>query len=189
MALLQRLSRRLRQDAGFGLIELLAAMLMLNIGILALVSAFSSSQVALRRAGRIATAASIADRQMELYRALRYTSILLDLNSINAADETYKCDLSYGIDTAPCDPHTDTDPAANAATTTACTTPLGPECTPVRTVTGADGKIYRVDTYITTQPVTAGRDVRRVTIVVRNGADLTAAPFARQSSNFDQSTG
>lgn len=43
--------KRLRQEAGFGLLELLMAMTILNIGILAVVGAFNSGAVALRRAG------------------------------------------------------------------------------------------------------------------------------------------
>ena len=63
----------LRRDGGFGLIELLIAMTMLNIGLLAVVAAFSSGIVSLNRASRITTAAVLADGQMELYRALTYT--------------------------------------------------------------------------------------------------------------------
>ena len=43
---------RLRSEQGFGLIELLMAMVMLNIGILAVVAAFNSGIFALNRASR-----------------------------------------------------------------------------------------------------------------------------------------
>jgi len=46
--------RRLRQEAGFGLIELLMAMTILNVGILATVAAFNSGIVTLRRSGLVA---------------------------------------------------------------------------------------------------------------------------------------
>lgn len=184
MALLSRLSWRLREEDGFGLIELLAAMLMLNVGIIALVTAFSSGQVSLRRAGKVATAASLADRQMEGYRAIRYTLIMLDLTSVAAADSTYVNDSAYGADGT----YTgDVDTSKNAITTT-CTTPVPDYCNPSRVATGADGKSYRVDTYITENPVTSGRNVRRVTVVVRD-ANLLSSVLARQSSDFDQSTG
>ncbi len=75
---------RLRQEAGFGLLELLMAMTILNIGILAVVGAFNSGAVALRRSGQISTATVLADKQMELYRALTYGSIALDPTSIPA---------------------------------------------------------------------------------------------------------
>ena len=48
---------RLRRDeSGFGLLELVMAMVVLNFGILALVAAFNSGAVALKRANEIATA-------------------------------------------------------------------------------------------------------------------------------------
>ena len=40
----------LRRDGGFGLVELLIAMAMLNIGLLAVVAAFSSGIVSINRA-------------------------------------------------------------------------------------------------------------------------------------------
>jgi type II secretory pathway pseudopilin PulG len=93
---------RLGKEEGFGLVELLMAILMLNIGILAIVAAFSSSSIALRRASRVATASALADAQMELYRALKYDSICPSLPAV-------ECDTSqslagadsrtYGVDT------------------------------------------------------------------------------------------
>ena len=80
--------RRLRQEAGFGLLELLMAMTILNVGILAVVAAFNSGIVALRRSGSISTATVLADKQMELYRALTYGSIALDPTSIPATTYT-----------------------------------------------------------------------------------------------------
>jgi type II secretory pathway pseudopilin PulG len=58
----------LRQEAGFGLVELLMAMTILNVGILAVVAGFNSGIVALRRSGAISTGTVLADKQMELYR-------------------------------------------------------------------------------------------------------------------------
>jgi hypothetical protein len=126
---------------------------------------------------------------MELYRALKYDKIRLDPGSVTAGDNTYKCDESYG--TTGCDPYTDSDTSKIVVTRPVgeCTgSPLPNECLASRTATGADGKQYRVDTYITEDTPPSGRAVRRVTVVVRNPSDLTQAPWARQSSNFDQST-
>jgi hypothetical protein len=63
------------------------------------------------------------------------------------------------------------------------------ECNPSRVVTGADRKSYRIDSYITTSTLTGGRAIKVVTVVVRNANALSARPFARISSTFDQSTG
>jgi type II secretory pathway pseudopilin PulG len=172
---------RLRSEAGFGLIELLMAMVMLNVGILAIVAAFSSSQVALNRASKISTGSALADSQMELYRALTYSAIALDSTSLAAVDNTYKCDSALG---ASCPNAT-----SGEVTTTCSGSPLPNQCLPSRTTTGADRKSYRVDTYITTTTPTNGRAVKLVTVVVRDGKSLSARPLARVSSTFDQSTG
>src|SRR5438874_12771311 len=87
---------RLRNEKGFGLLELLMAMTMLNIGILALVAAFNSGAVALQRASRTSTAAALADTQMELFRAITYATIGLDSTSVNATDTTYRNDSVHG---------------------------------------------------------------------------------------------
>src|SRR5436853_3385996 len=84
----------LRREGGFGLIELLMAMTMLNIGLLAVVASFSSGIVALNRASRVTTGAVLADGQMELYRALTYTAIRLEPTSIPAV-APYTTDTAY----------------------------------------------------------------------------------------------
>jgi type II secretory pathway pseudopilin PulG len=60
-----------------GLIELLIAMGVTSISIMALVAGFSSGNVALERANNAASAASVADAEMENYRALRYDAITI----------------------------------------------------------------------------------------------------------------
>jgi Tfp pilus assembly protein PilE len=90
--------KSLRSEEGFGLIELLISMMMLNIGILAIVAAFNSSMFALNRASRISTASALADSQMELYRALTYSAIALDSTALGSVDNTYKCDSALGDD-------------------------------------------------------------------------------------------
>ena len=62
--------QRLRRQGGFGLIELLIAMTILVIGIMGIVAAFSAGAVSLQRASRISNAATVADAQMEGYRAM-----------------------------------------------------------------------------------------------------------------------
>jgi Tfp pilus assembly protein PilV len=172
---------RLRSQEGFGLIELLMAMVMLNIGILAIVAAYQTGMFALNRASKIGTASALADQQMELYRAITYSAIGLDSTSLASVDNTYKCDSALG---SSCPNST------SGETTAACSgSPLPNECTPSRTVTGADRKPYRVDTYITSTTPASGRPLQLVTVVVRDGSKLTARPLARLSSTFDQSTG
>ena len=61
---------RLRKDeAGMGLIELVFAMAILNIVVLAMFGAFNAGQLSIQRAARSSTAETLADKQLELYRA------------------------------------------------------------------------------------------------------------------------
>jgi type II secretory pathway pseudopilin PulG len=172
---------RLRAEQGFGLIELLMAMVMLNIGILAVVAAFNSGIFALNRASKLTTASALADSQMELYRALKYSAIALDTTTLGGVDNTYKCDSALG---GSCPNST-----SGEVTITCSGSPLPNECLPSRSVTGADRKNYRVDTYITSSTPSGGRALKTVTVVVRDGSKLSARPLARASSTFDESTG
>lgn len=174
----------LRSEEGFGLIELLVSMMMLNIGILAIVAAFNSGAIALKNAGEVSTASVIGDKQMELYRALKYTEIALDTTAVGTAngDTTYQCDFANRVDpAAACG-------GANQQTQQlkTCGT-MTPQCNPRQTVTGPDQRSYRVDTYVVSQTPPTGRAVKLVTIVVRRSSDLRV--LARVSSSFDQSSG
>lgn len=185
--------KRFRTDeGGFGLVELIIAMTVLNIGLLALVAALNSGALALTRASRLSTAATLADQQMELYRALTYGAIALDSSSVTSlvsTDNEYSCDDAIRVTaSSACG-------SSNRKTqkTATCTSPLPRECIPSQTVTGPDGGSYRVDSYIL-EEVPAGfagtqaRPVRIVTVVVRDGNDLSRT-YVRQESTFDQSTG
>jgi type II secretory pathway pseudopilin PulG len=170
--------KRLRADQGFGLIELLIAMIILNVGILAIVASFNAGIVTLNRASRITTAAVLADQQMELYRGITYDSIRLASATIPGTA-----------------PYT-TDPAYTCSgCSTQITTPScgsGPsypdECNASRQATGADNKLYRINTYIVEVTPTNGRPLKRLTIVVRDEANQSKV-YVRQASSFDQSTG
>jgi Tfp pilus assembly protein PilV len=169
---------RAREEAGFGLIELLMAMTILNIAILALVAAFNAGIISLRRAGQMSTASVLADQQMELYRALTYGSIALDSTALGTVDNTYLCDPALGSSCP--------NSAASEKTTTC--TGLPNECNPSRVTVGPDRHKYRVDTYIVDeQPTASSRTLRRVTVVVRDGLNLSRV-LARETSTFDCST-
>jgi Tfp pilus assembly protein PilE len=169
----------LRQEGGFGLIELLMAITMLTVGILAIVAAFNSGIVTLKRSGMVATASVLADQQMELYRAVTWDQLALDSTTLGTVDNTYKCDSVLG---AACPNST-----ANEVTTS-CATPTN-QCTPSRSLVGPDRHKYRVDTYILPDhPAGAqSRTVRKVVVVVRDGTQLSRT-LARETSTFDCST-
>ena len=157
--------------------ELLLALTILNIGLLALVASLNSGIVAVERASKISTAATLADSQMELYRAIRYTALALDDNATkNLTDNTYKSDPVLGGN------------VNNSVTTTTECTSMPNYCNPSRVVNGADRRQYRVDSYITWTTPTSGRQVKLVTVVVRD-ALTPFGQLSRQQSTFDESTG
>ena len=69
-----RLVATLRDNRGIGLVELLIALLVLNIGIFATLAVFTSGSLALRNASRISTATAIADRTMETFHNTSYAN-------------------------------------------------------------------------------------------------------------------
>jgi Tfp pilus assembly protein PilV len=178
---------RLRDEEGFGLIELMIAMVMLNIGILAIVASFNSGAVALRRASHVSTASALADQQMEGYRALLYSQIGLDTSQTSGLDATYKCDSMLGVSC----PNTVTScSAASCSDDTVPTLLCGSanQCLATRTVSGTsspDAYSYRIDSYILYKTQTSGRQLKQVTVVVRDAHTLSKT-FTRLTSTFDR---
>jgi type IV pilus modification protein PilV len=188
------LRRRLRREAGFTLVELLIAMIVLTVGILALVAAYTSGYVALNRATRVSSAEVIADSQMERFRALTYTAIGLNTTCGSSCNEdtTYKSDSAY---------------SSTAAVNTCATTDVS--CLPTQTKTGPDGRTYRLDTFVNWSclagtlatsplPVTCGTGqpspVKVVTVVVTastadTGLGTSTPVSAREQSSFTSLTG
>ena len=161
--------RRLRTESGFGLVELVIAMAILNIGLLALVAAFNSGALAAKRSARVSTATALADRQMELYRALTYGDIRL---AADYNETLYNASRPSG------------------AVQTGCTDATRPECKATQNVAGPDGNAYRVDTYVvlsTPAGNPAPRPVRLVRVIVRDQS-TPATIYARLESTFDEAT-
>ncbi len=95
---------RARDESGFGMLELLIAMVVLNVGLFALVGAFNASTVAIRRAGDKAAATAVADKQMEVYRGLGSCAIWLDSVLMPATGSTYALDTQSFNGTATSSP-------------------------------------------------------------------------------------
>jgi Tfp pilus assembly protein PilE len=168
---------RLRDSEGFMLLELLAAVVILSVAILALMAGYDSAFVSLHAAAQKSSAATLADRQLELYSALSYASIGLDtttLSSVKAANATYTSDEA-GL--------------GNASTATDHTFACGSatQCLPVQTLTGSDTKSYSVETFIRDVPSLSysGRSERVVTIIVRDPSTTGSPNVAQMSSTFD----
>ena len=194
---------RLNDESGFGLIELLIAMLVLQIALLALVGAFGASSAALGRASKINTAATLADQQMELYRSMPYDAIGLDTASAPTTG-TYVADATVCAtgQTTTCGntaPRNNDNTSAWSCTTTGTSyvptyfsaNGVNP-CTPQRTVSGSsspDGYTYEVDTYIEWGTLITGqRPAKQVSVIVRDGKHTTRE-LAKEVTTFDCSTG
>jgi len=178
---------RVQSEAGFGLIELLIAMVVLNIGILAMVAAFNSGIVSLARSSHVTTASALADQQMELYRALTYGCIYLTAAGTSpywTGDTTFNVGTTY------------TTTCASPPTKGSGSYALDSKAA-VQNVVGADGHRYELDTYVIQcaagnvtpcfLPAGSGPNVKRVSIAVHD--TLTGHVWAREQSTFDQSTG
>jgi type II secretory pathway pseudopilin PulG len=176
---------RARDESGFGLLELLMAMVLLNVCILAIVAAFSSGNAALARASRVSTASALADKQIESYRGLIYDNITFITTEWNAAlaDSTYKADTAYTSNML-----NPVAPKALVGTVTVCPTSVPPNsCDPSYTTTGPDHRSYRVDTYMYYDQPGGGAQLKSITVVVRPATN-TSRVYARVSSTFDSST-
>ena len=197
---------RLHDEEGLGLIELLIAMVVLQIALLAIIGAFGAGAAALGRASKLNTASVMADQQMELYRSMPYDAIGLDTAGAPTTG-TYVASTTFcpASQTPVCG---NTAPRNNAGTATwSCTAASGATsvavyftanginpCLAHRAMSSVtsppspDGRSYYVDTYITwSQAISAARGTKTVSVVVRSGA--TSTILATQVSTFDCSTG
>jgi type II secretory pathway pseudopilin PulG len=202
-----------RDEGGFGLLELLIAMTVMTVGIMAIVAGFSSGMLALGNANRTSNAGVVADKQMEAYRALPYTKIALKKTLLDAAASPYTTDSAYAGTIL----HDVLLASAPTAYDGSYCNSSPVTCQPVQSsVTGPDGRAYRVDSYIawycplgtlrtatyngttysttapgctdtSTPPVEQARVAKQVTVVVRD-ASTTSKTYVRETSVFDQAT-
>jgi len=93
-----RLAAKLREETGLGLIELLISLLVLNLGIFATLGAFTSGAVAIRNASRISTAAALADKNIEAFRDMSYSSASFAVGT-TTANQTGADGLTYSVTT------------------------------------------------------------------------------------------
>ena len=117
------------------MVELLIAMAVLSIGLLALFAMFQSSMLSITRASQTSTAAALADTEMEAFRAVRYEAIGLDEADIAGTNATYTSDAAYEANAADRE-HVDSCSSSSPPYT---------DSVPSQTLAGADGRNYRVD--------------------------------------------
>ena len=177
--------RPLRNDeSGSMLIELVIAMTFIVLAVGALMSSYASSMISLRHAGTEGTALTLADRQIEAYKSVPYDAIQLASSTIPSGSDPYV--TAYSSDASiPSSTGQITGGTASSCTTS---TQAVVGCA-TQTWTGPDNQPYRVDTYIVTATVAGGRDVKALTVVVRQmiGGSPGSKIWSRATSQFDQS--
>jgi Tfp pilus assembly protein PilV len=160
--------RRARKEQGFAMVEMLIAIVVINVGLLTILLALTSGMTTLRRSAESSTASALADKQLEKYRAVTFSSVFLDTSSLSSTDSTYQSDSSY-----------------SATQVNQTCTPLTAVCTPTQTVTGPDGHSYRIDTYIVYVTPAGGTAVKQVTVVVRKSGSTTALARVVSTAGVD----
>jgi type II secretory pathway pseudopilin PulG len=179
----EALSLRTNEE-GFGLVELLVAVAVLTIALLALMAGYDTAAVSLRSSSSRIAASALADAQMELFSSLPYTSMGLDTTTLaaveNAASASY--DSRYVSDEA------GLDNAANATDATVASCGSGTNCLPIQTVTGSNGHRYRIETFVrdVQNNVSIRWTVREVTVIVEDAQLASFPEVLRTTTAFDR---
>jgi Tfp pilus assembly protein PilV len=178
---------RIQDESGSLLIDLLVAMTIMVIAVGAILSAYAAGYISLRNASTQGNALTLADKQIELYNTLPNASLKLDASTIPASGSDPYVTAHSSDSTIPSSSGQMTGGTATAGSCTSPTTPQ-PACA-VQTVTGPDGRPYRVDTYIVSVTPNASYPSRidqSVTVVVRtNDGGTPGSIAARTSSVYD----
>jgi type II secretory pathway pseudopilin PulG len=202
---------RASQEDGFGMVELIFAVVVLNLGILALMGAFNAGVFSLRRSAATSNGTAVADKVMEVYRDTRNCGIYLTGSTGNDVsglpngipNSTSSFYTAYHADAAAYSSGTYFSNASPATTplwvidsssgsgytpipasSSACI-PSGLAIDPtkaVQKVVGPDGQNYTVFSYIVI--VHPSGYAKQVTVDVFNPVN-SAQRLARESSVFD----
>lgn len=164
---------RLHDERGQGLIELVVAMVVITVAVLALMAAYDEGFISLHKSARTNAAATLAETQLELYSSLPYTGVGLDstqLATAKASDSTYLSD------------HNNLNPTGPDVTISSCGTTAN--CLPVQSPTGSDGRSYKVETFIqtVTQNAPSGSTQERVVTVIVRDPQQSGTPIVYEAS-------
>jgi Tfp pilus assembly protein PilV len=175
----------LKGEEGQGLIELLAAMIVLSIALMALMAGYDTAFLSLHNSAQKSIASTLADQQLELYNALSYSKIGLDattLAGIQTPGASY--DATYVADEA------SLDNTANDADVTITNCGATANCLPIQTVTGSDGRHYRLETFVRDITNTSVSNIswttREVTVIVRDPSTTGSPQILRLTTAFDR---
>ena len=176
---------RLKGEAGQGLIELLAAMVVLSIALMALMAGYDTAFLSLHQSAQKSIASTLANQQLELYNAFSYSKVGLDattLTNIQTAGASY--DATYVSDKA------SLDNTANDADVPIASCGATPNCYPVQTAIGSDHRNYRLETFVRDITNTSVSNIswttREVTVIVRDPSTAGSPELLRLTTAFDR---
>jgi Tfp pilus assembly protein PilV len=189
---------RARAEDGFMMIELMAAMVVITIALLALMAGYDSAFVSLHNASQKAVASKLANQQLELYTALPFASIGLDSTTTDAVgdpangayDSLYATNalLTGDLVTDPDTGDVTQEPSGTVNDVEIDSCGSSANCLPIQTVTGPDGRHYRIETYVRDEANSPSiRWTERVVTVIVRDANQTSLPeLVEMSTAFDR---
>jgi Tfp pilus assembly protein PilV len=172
----------LESEDGMGVIDLLVAVTVLTIALLALVAGFDVAASSVHEAAQKTAAATLADTQLEIYSSLPFASIGLDATTLanvqTSGNGSY--DGQYVSDEA----------ALNAASSGTDVTISGcgatANCSPVQNLVGADRHTYKLETFIRDIVSFGTWTERTVTVIVRDSSRSGSPEVLRLTAGFDR---
>ena len=173
---------QLRSEAGLGLVELVVAMFVLTVALLALAAGYESAAISVHNADRKTVAAKLAASQIELYQSLKISSIGLDQTTLTNVQTSGSgsYDSVYVSDEAALT-STGTDHTILGCGTSA-------QCSPIQDVTGPENHPYRIETFVrdVANAGAAGTWKERfVTVIVRDRGVSGNPLLFSETSAFD----
>jgi type II secretory pathway pseudopilin PulG len=173
-----RFAHRVRaEETGVGLIELLIALTLIAVGVGAALSVFASSIVSLQHGAKQGTAVSLADRQLEAYRAMSFDCLPTSLTSGFTTPAQVGVDPACGTPFVPPD-YTDPRDPTNPS-------PYPNPFAATQSVTGTvspDHRAYTVTTSIAANSASCGGNATQIIVSVTLAGNATV--LAREASCF-----
>lgn len=184
------------------MIEVIAAIMIISIALLALMAGYDSAFLSLHRSSQQSVASTLADQQLELYRSLPYASIGLDATRTESVGDTSNpsydslyatnsiLDGTWSTDPVTGDPVQAPSGTVNDVTISSCGT-TAPNCLPIQTVTGPDGRDYRIETFVR-DDVNSSSNIRwttrDVTVLVRDPSAAGDPEILSMQTGFDRAS-
>jgi type II secretory pathway pseudopilin PulG len=173
---------RLKDEGGMGLVELVVAMFVLTVALLALAAGYDTAAISVHNADKKTVAAKLAASQIELYQSLKVSSIGLDQTALTNVQTSGSgsYDGVYVSDEAGLTPTGTDHPIVGCGSSA--------QCLPIQDVSGPENHPYRIETFIrdvTNTGATGTWKERFVTVIVRDRA-VSGNPLLMQvTSAFD----